>query len=143
MREAKPYANSIFAKISSNWKSNEVAILLQPLGSAKLLQTIGSTKNLVKLTKNFRIAKQFLLLWRKFRQMKGKMQHFAIYFSLIIGHFLFCKLNSNTVAWSPIGRHMIFANPWEPFHPSGLRPLGWNMPPNRRPRNSIAIEFTK
>ena len=33
--------------------------------------------------------------------------------------FLFSKLYSNTDAWSLIGRHMVFANPWEPFHPLG------------------------
>ena len=62
-------------------------------------------------------------IWRKNWDCKGFLQRFYEAWSK---PSLFSNLYKNTTARSLFGMQRFCYIPWESFHPSGLRPLGWN-----------------
>ena len=119
-------SKSIAGIFSSNWRKNSSAILLLPR-ECKTFSSFfpsisrifpGKSKNSVKLMWNCGTAKQFLFIWP-------------------ISYLV--KLYSNSIAWSPIGRHMIFANPWEPISSLGASPLGMKWLPRVCKNHSLPL----
>ena len=88
------------------------AILLLHWECNKFCQIDGKMRNCKKISVN---------LTRKCKLLQLHL--------VTLADFLFSKLDSNTIAWPPIGR-LCFCKPLGViFHPSGLRPLGWNKTP--------------